>query len=135
MTSNKPSKGTLAEMRGARNYAKIIEILLTTGGTTEEIVEHTGFHESTVWRYIKALRELRCEDDRNHRLLRVIEWAPDSRGYRTCPVYKLDKGRDAPKVRMSSAKKSRNYRRRKARFAAIPTIAQGHSECLGGNVV
>lgn len=131
---NKPAKGTLVEMRGARHYAKFIEILLTTGGTTDEIAEHTGFHESTVYRYIKALRELRCEDDRNHRRLRVIDWAPDARGYRTCPVYKLDKGRDAPKVRMSEAEKSRNYRQRKARFAAIPTITQGDSESLGGNV-
>lgn len=131
---NKPAKGTLAEMRGARNYAKFIEILLTTGGTVDEIVEYTGFHENTVYRYVNSLRELRCPDDHHHRRLRIIEWAPDSRGFRTCPVYKLDKGRDAPKARMSEAEKSRNYRQRKARFAAIPTISQGDSESLGGNV-
>ena len=130
---NKPAKGTLVEMRGARHYAKFTEILMKTGGTTDEIVEHSGFHESTVYRYIKALREIPCED-KNHRMLRIIAWAPDKRGYRTCPVYKLEIGRDAKKVRMSDAEKSRNYRQRKARFAPIPTIAQGHSECLGGNV-
>lgn len=125
---SKPAKGTLAEMRGARHYAKFIEILLTTGGTTDEIVEYTGFHQNTVYRHIKALREL-------HMVLRVTAWAPDARGYRTCPVYKLEPGRDAPKARMTVAQKSRTYRQRKARFAAIPTIVQGHSECLGGNEV
>lgn len=134
MQSKNPSKGTLAEMRGARHLAKFIEILLTTGGTVDEIVEQTGFHESTVYRYVKALREI-PGDGRNRKRLRVTSWAPDARGYRTCPVYKLEEGYDAPKVRMTEAEKSRNYRQRKARFAAIPTISQGHSESLGGNVL
>lgn len=128
-----PSKGTLEEMRGARHLAKFIEILLTTGGTTNEIAEYTGFHESTVYRYIKALRELPGEG-KDRKRLPIVAWGPDSRGYRTCPVFRLQEGRDAPKARMTEAEKSRNYRQRKARFAAIPTIAQGHSECLGGNV-
>lgn len=131
---NKPAKGTLAEMRGARHYAHLIEILVKTGGTTDEIVEHSGLHLSTVRRYIKALRSIPCEEPKQ-RMLRIIAWAPDSRGFRTCAVYKLEPGRDVPRPRTSDAEKSRNYRQRKARFAAIPTIAQGHSECLGGNVV
>lgn len=113
--------GTLVAMRGARHLARFIEILLTTGGTTDEIVEYTGLHESTVYRYVKALRELPGNGPKRKQL-RVASWAPDARGYRTCRVYKLEEGYDAPKVRMSEAEKSRNYRQRKARFAAIPTI-------------
>jgi hypothetical protein len=121
-------------MRSSRNIAKFVEILMTVGGTTDEIMEHTGYCRNTVYRQIKALREIPCTKP-NYKLLPIVGWAPDARGAASCPVYRLGEGRDVPRHAMSDAQRTSLYRQRKARFAPIPTMPQGHSECLGENVV
>lgn len=130
------SPGTVSEMRGARNYARLIDLLLTTGGSVEEIVEVTGFHEATVYRYIKALRELRNSAN-SVKKLRIIGWSADQRGYLTRPVYKLEPGYDARRPRVTDGQKSKAYRQRKAKAAApmitsvfdlSPSHSVGHSE-------
>lgn len=108
----KVAKGTVAELRGARNYARLIDALLTTGGTTEELAEITGFHIATIYRYVKALRELETHERKVNKC-RIISWSPDARGYLTRPVYKLERGRDVTRPRMTEAQKSKAYRQRR----------------------
>jgi hypothetical protein len=96
----------------------MIDLLLTTGGSSEEIVEATGLSLPTIRRYLKALRELPKHENRDCKL-RIVGWAPDARGYLTKPVYKLERGRDVPKIRFTGAEKTRRYRQRKA----APVIA------------
>ncbi len=108
--------GQSAEMRGALHYAKLVHLLLTTGASIPEMVEETGFHEHTIHRYVKAMRHMPMEK-RGMKLLRVIAYLPDSRGYRTIRVYKLEIGHDVKSPRMTDAQKSRAYRERKKRFA------------------
>lgn len=100
-------------MRGARNYARLIDVLITTGGSTEELAEASGLHVATIYRYIKALRELKAENPR-HKKCRIIGWSPDDRGYLTRPVYKLQSGHDVPRPAMTEAQKSKAYRDRRA---------------------
>lgn len=123
------TKGTVVELRGARNYARFIDILLSPGGTVDEIVEYTGFSESTVLRYIKALRELPVIKTQRKKC-RIIGWAPDARGYHTRAIYALQPGRDVPRPRMTGAEKSRRYRQRKKPcegHASVFTLGQSMS--------
>lgn len=117
----KIAKGTVVELRAARNYARLIDSLLTTGGTTEELAEITGFHIATVYRYVKALRELETYE-RQVNKCRIIAWPPDARGYLTRPVYKLERGRDVTRPRMTGAEKSKAYRQRRDAPAPVNSV-------------
>lgn len=109
-----------AEMRGARNYARLIGGLCSgVPMDAYELVELTGLHLRTVQRHIKALRT------HKPRLVRIGDWNEDKNGVRTRAAFELGSGPDVKRPRMTEAQKQARYRANKlGKVASIFEHAQ-----------
>ncbi len=70
--------------------------------TAFELVEMTGLSINTVRGYMNVFHKAG--------VIHVCDWEEDIRGNRTRKVYKLGKGKDMPKPKMSQAEVNKRYR-------------------------
>ena len=87
---------------GAILYARMVEMMLHGTFSCQEIAEETGLHYVTVLQYTRELyRAGACH---------IAHWDKDKRGRDVTKIYKIGKGKDAARQRMSDADKAARYR-------------------------
>lgn len=102
----------------AYSQAQLVSNLLDGDLTCAELAEVTGLHYVTVLEYCRELHRARAA--------RIVRWEPDSRGYATVKVYKLGRGMDAPRPKLTPAQRQARHRERvKAMQAAAVTAGRG----------
>lgn len=91
-------------------YAVVVEALMDSAYTIDELVALSGLAWATTWKFVKAMQR--------RRRAYIAVWRTDKQGRHTKPAYKLgtmdDMPRPAPK---SAAYRSTEVRRRKALLA------------------
>lgn len=76
------------------------------GATRQEMVEASGLHYKTVYRWMYTMRRAN--------LIHIEGYEKDKRGCNDVPVFRLGDGKDAkPPTPVSNAQKSAKYRKRK----------------------
>jgi hypothetical protein len=94
--------------------AKTLKIMLDGPTTAQEIAEFTGIHLRTAQEWMRNMKAEGC--------VHINAWLPDSKGRDSIPVWKLGKGKDKPRHRMTNAETARQYRARKKARALDMTI-------------
>lgn len=80
---------------------------LQYGATSREMVEASGLHVNTIWRWMRALRA--------EGLVYIEGWERDARGCSLVPAYRWGNRKDAPQPpRKSGMQRMRDHRRRKS---------------------
>ncbi len=96
-------------------FARMVKMLLYDNPTTQDICDELGFAPTTVQRYLNEIRK--------ERALHVKDWLPDQRGADTIAVWKLGRGRDAPRRPKTRAQIMEAYRQRKKQQALLQRMA------------
>lgn len=96
------------------HYAVLVALL--DGATRDDIAKESGVAASTLRNYLAAMHKPRTGQN----LIYICGWAKDIRGERTVAIFKWGPGKsDAPRLRMTSAERSRRYRQRKVEREAL----------------
>lgn len=93
----------------AMTQARLIEAMLDGTLTCQELAEHTGLHYVTVLQYTRELHRAGAAH--------ICQWDADSRGRHLIRVYKIGRGRDARRPRMTSAERQARTRQAKKDLA------------------
>jgi len=114
------SKGTPPTNKGKRvikinaiTQARLIEAMLDGTMSIDELAEHTGLHPVTVQRYTRELYRAGAAH--------ICQWEKDIRGRDAIRIYKLGRGRDAKREKLTAAQRQARSRekRRAIEFATI----------------
>lgn len=89
----------------AMTQARLIEAMLDGTLTCQELAEHTGLHYVTVLQYTRELHKAGAAH--------ICQWEADSRGRHLIRVYKIGRGKDAKRPRMTSAQRQARTRQAK----------------------
>lgn len=90
-------------------YARVFRMLLDDPITAHEAAEETGMHVVTAQSLMRALKK--------HKVVHVVSWEADSLGRDTTPVYKLGRGRDKPRRKMTASERQARCRAKKREMA------------------
>lgn len=86
-------------------YAIILRELLDGEMTAHDAAEISGLYITTTQQFFKTLRD--------HKVLHICAWEPNSRGIDTTPVYRLGEGKDKPKRKRTPAERQAKHRAKK----------------------
>lgn len=89
-------------------YAHLVKAMEAGELTCAELAETTGLCKLTVYHYAKALHQVG--------MAHIAEWRPDSRGRETVIVYKLGRGKDAARNRISASQRCKQWRAKRAQI-------------------
>jgi hypothetical protein len=111
------SKGKRVVKVNASAYALLIEFMLHGIYTIPELAYMTGLHYITVIHYTGALHKAgACYID---------HWEKDSRGRDSLKVYKIGKGTDAKRSKLTGAERTQAYRDKKRHHAILNILTGG----------
>jgi hypothetical protein len=102
---------------GALSYAQLVLHMLEGVHTCQELAELTGLHYVTVLQYTRELHAAGAAH--------ICAWEKDIRGRDSIKVYKIGKGRNAKRERMTPAQRAMRYRAKAAHLAMINVMAGG----------
>ena len=88
----------------ALSYAQLIKTLLPGCYTLPELAEETGLHYMTVRAYVRELHKAG--------VIHISHWEKDCRDRDALRVYKLGKGRDAKREKLTAAQRQARVRAR-----------------------
>jgi len=88
----------------AISYAHLVRAMIDGDKTCLELAEITGLHYVTVLQYTRELHKVGAAH--------ISMWLPDKLGRESIKVYKIGRGFDAKRFRMSQAERQRRYRER-----------------------
>lgn len=92
---------------GAVLYAQMCSLMMTGDLTCQELADETGLHLVTVYQYTRELHRFGAAH--------IARYEADRRGRHIIKIYKLGKGKDAPRVNMTPAERMQRSRaKRKA---------------------
>lgn len=97
----------------ALTQAHLIKLLLDGDRTCQELAEETGLHYVTVLQYTRELHRAGAAH--------ITRYEKDIRGRDMIKVYKIGKGKDAKREKMTSAEKQARVRNRN-RMATLLNI-------------
>lgn len=94
----------------------LLEALLSGPQTIKDLTEVTGLHRTTVGDYIRAFRR--------RKIMHIADWEADATGRDKTPVFKLGRGKDMRRRRMTAEEvrlrdKQRKDRRRLAKQLGV----------------
>lgn len=89
-------------------YAHLVKAMEPGELTCAELAEVTGLCKLTVYHYAKALHQAG--------MVHITEWRQDSRGRDSIIVYKLGRGKDATRKRITSSQSSKAWRTKRAQI-------------------
>jgi len=109
------TKGKRLVKINAFTQAKLIEALLDGVYTCTELAEMTGLHYVTVLQYTRELHRAKAAH--------ICNWEKDTRGRDVIKIYKIGRGKDAKREKLSGAERqARTREKRKAvEFAHLLT--------------
>lgn len=113
---NPPSnKGKRIIKINAFFQAQLIKLLLDGELTCQELAEETGLHYVTVLQYTRELHRAGAAY--------IHHYEKDSRDRDSLRVYKLGRGRDAKRFRLTAAQRQERVRKRKQMAAMLGLTA------------
>lgn len=86
----------------AMAYAHLVELMLDGTHSCRELAEITGLHYVTVLDYTRALHRAGAAH--------ICAWEKDKRGRDLIKVYRIGRGRDAKRQRLTAQQRSARYR-------------------------
>lgn len=104
------TKGMRIRKINAFTQAQLIKLLLDGDLNCQELAEETGLHYVTVLEYTRELHRVGAAF--------IHHYEKDSRDRDAIKVYKLGKGKDAKRFKLTSAQRQERVRKRK-RMAAL----------------
>lgn len=99
----------------AISQAQLIRLLLEGDYTCQELAEETGLHYVTVLQYTRELHRAGAAY--------IARWEKDSRGRDMLKVYKLGRGRDAQRARLTAAERQARVRSKRQMAALLGLTA------------
>lgn len=90
----------------ALTQAQLILAMLDGTLNCQELAEVTGLHYVTVLQHTRALHAAGAAH--------ICAWETDTRGRECVKIYKIGKGKDKPKVKLTPAQRTKRYREKKA---------------------
>ena len=95
---------TLVKM-SAITQAHLIKLLFDGDRTCQELADETGLHYVTVLQYTRELYKVGAAH--------ICRWEKDARDRDNLKIYKLGKGRDAKREKLTAAQRQERVRKRK----------------------
>lgn len=86
-------------------YAHVFKLLFVKPVSVQEIVEVSGIHKLTAYELLRCFKK--------HGLVHISGWTKDTLGRDSMPIYKMGKGEDTPRTRMTDSERSKRYLVRK----------------------
>jgi len=96
------TKGKTVIKVNAMSQAILIKLLIEGTRSCRELADETGMHYVTILQYCRELHKAGA--------VHITEWQPDARGRDMVKIYKIGKGADAKRYRITDATKSKRYR-------------------------
>ena len=100
------NKGKRVIKINAITYAQLIKLMLDGLYTCQELAEQTGLHYVTVLQYTRELHRAGAAH--------IFDYEQDGYGRDGQRIYKLGKGKDKPRRKLTTNERQRAYRARKA---------------------
>lgn len=104
------TKGMKIKKLNGYTYAKLVAYMLDGVFTCQDLADLTGLHYVTVLDYTRELHRTGAAH--------IFEFRQDTRGTDTIKVYKIGRGEDAVRLKMTSVERTARYRRNKKLRAA-----------------
>ncbi len=98
------TKGKTLVKIGAITQAHLIKLLLDGDRTCQELADETGLHYVTVLQYTRELHKVGAAH--------ICRWEKDVRGRDILKIYKLGKGKDAKREKLTGAQRQERTRKR-----------------------
>lgn len=103
----------------AITYGKLVAAMLDGELTCQELAEETGLHYITVLHYTRELHAAGAAH--------IARYEPDARGRHNVKVYKIGRGQDAKRKRLTQAQRNATYRGRKKQ-AQLMAVTAGQAQ-------
>lgn len=115
------NKGRRIVKINAMSQAKLIEAMLDGVYTCEQLAEETGLHYVTVLQYARELHRAKAAH--------ISSWEKDSRGRDVIKVYRIGRGKDAKREKMTAAQRQARHReKKKAQECAKIMMGMSHAD-------
>jgi len=107
------NKGRRVVKINALTQARLIEAMLDGTMSIDELAEHTGLHAITVQRYTRELHRAGAAH--------IVQWEKDVRGRDSIRIFKIGRGSDAKREKLTMAQRQARSREKKRaiEFATI----------------
>ena len=105
------NKGKRIIKINAITQAKLIEAMLDGVYTCQELADQTGLHYVTVLQYARELHRAKAAH--------ISGWDKDERGRDVIKIYKIGRGKDAKREKMTGAQRQARSRAAKKGRAAL----------------
>lgn len=114
------TKGMKIKKLNGYTYAKLVAYMLDGVFNCQELADLTGLHYVTVLDYTRELHRTGAAH--------IAEFQQDARGVDTIKVYKIGRGEDAKRLKMTSVERTARYRaKKKLRDAQTAMTASGQT--------
>lgn len=112
------NKGKRIVKINAFTQARLIKLLLDGSHNCMELAEETGLHYVTVLQYTRELHRVGAAH--------ICMWEKDTRGRDLVKIYKLGKGRDAKREKMTPVERTARYRAKQKNLQLINVLGARH---------
>jgi hypothetical protein len=120
MSTPPKNKGRRIVKINAFTQAKLIEAMLDGVYNCQELSEITGLHYVTVLHYTRELHRAKAAH--------ICQWDKDSRGRDVVKIYRIGRGKDAKREKLTGAQRqARTREKKKAQEVAKIMIGMGHA--------
>ena len=120
MTTPPKNKGRRIVKINAFTQAKLIEAMLDGVYNCQELAEITGLHYVTVLNYTRELHRAKTAH--------ISGWDKDSRGRDVVKIYRIGRGKDAKREKLTGAQRqARTREKKKAQEVAKIMMGMSHA--------
>ena len=120
MTTPPKNKGRRIVKINAFTQAKLIEAMLDGVYNCQELAEITGLHYVTVLNYTRELHRAKAAH--------ISGWDKDSRGRDVVKIYRIGRGKDAKREKLTGAQRqARTREKKKAQEVAKIMMGMSHA--------
>jgi len=105
MSTPPKNKGRRIVKINALTQAKLIEAMLDGVYNCQELAEITGLHYVTVLHYTRELHRAKAAH--------ICQWDKDSRGRDVVKIYRIGRGKDAKREKLTGAQRQARTREKK----------------------
>lgn len=120
MSTPPKNKGRSIVKINAFTKAKLIEAMLDGVYNCQELAEITGLHYVTVLHYTRELHRAKAAH--------ICQWDKDSRGRDVVKIYRIGRGKDAKREKLTGAQRQARHReKKKAQEVAKIMMGMSHA--------
>lgn len=120
MSTPPKNKGRRIVKINAFTQAKLIEAMLDGVYNCQELAEITGLHYVTVLHYTRELHRAKAAH--------ICQWEKDTRGRDVIKIYKIGRGKDAKREKLTGAQRqARTREKKKAQEVAKIMMGMSHA--------